>query len=171
MLLFSFIQSNLCALCWLFLLLPLSTCSQLSSFRAKWHSRLWSECRWGRTLTVSWCSVSDELLMTSLRLRDGRTSEVLLTHPLLSAHPIICPFSLSLFSFELYLLIVLSLVKGTKGPAPSLSPCAEIPHRNMLYSHVDEDDLSNDWQWESLKGVWIISEASLFDSSFGQWIS
>jgi len=78
---------------------------------------------------------------------------------------------LSLFSFELYLLIVLSSVKGTKGPAPSLSPCAEIPHRNMLYSHADEDDLSNNWQWESLKGVWIISEAWLFDSSFGQWIS
>ncbi len=150
--------------------ISLSTCSQLSSFRAEWHSRLSSEHWWGRTLTVSRCSVSDELLMTSLRLRDERTSEVLFTHPLLSAHPITCPFSLPLF-FWVNLLIVLSPVKGTKGLAPSLSPCAEIPHRNMLYSHVDEDDLSNDWQWESLKGVWIISEAWLFDSSFGQWIS
>lgn len=49
-----------------------------------------------------------------------------------------------------------------KGSSPSLSLCTEFPHRNILDSHTDEDDLSNDWQWDGLKGVWIISEAWLF---------
>lgn len=124
----------------------------------------------GGTLTVSQCSVSDELLMTSLHLWVERTSEVLFTHPLLSAHLIICPFSLPFFFWVIPLDCTLT-GQRYKGSSPSLSLCAEFPHRNILDSHTDEDDLSNDWQWEGLKGVWIISEAWLFDSSFGQWIS
>lgn len=67
---------------------------------------------------------------------------------------------LSLFSFELYLLIVLLPVKGIKGPAPPSASAQNSPIE--IYSHTDEEDLSNDWQWEGLKGVWIISEAWLF---------
>lgn len=170
LLLFSFIQSNLCALCWPVFFISLSTCSQLSSFRAEWHSRLWSEHWWGgRSLYPgAACQMSYWWHLSSCEMSEPQGSSSLIHYCQPTPSPVLF---LSLFSFELYLLIVLSPVKGTKGPAPSLSPCAEIPHRNMLYSHVDEDDLSNDWQWESLKGEWIISEAWLFDSSFGQWIS
>lgn len=170
-LLLFFFQSSviLCSLCFTHIFL-LSALVHSSPLLQQKGTVVWSEWWWGRTLTISRCSPSDELLMTSLHLWDERTSEVLFTHPLLSAHPIIF-FSLSLFSFELYLLIVLLPVKGIKGPAPPSASAQNPPieiyliaiRMRMTCQMTDSERVSKEY------GSYLKPDS--FDSSFGQWIS